>query len=332
MMAAARGTSGGKIVLAACAVLLFCVFAALGTWQVKRLQWKLDLVERVNTRVHATPVPAPGPEQWARVTAESDEYRRVRVSGKFLYEFTTPVQTTTAKGIGFWLMTPLCLADGTIVFVNRGFVPMKSGDLDKPAPPRATTTVCAPFSQAATQKQTPGSDPAGLTPASAVGGEAQQRTPGSGRSAGMHASTASQARSCAPGNPCDAPAGPTPALGLGSGVEITGLLRMPEPKGRLLRENDPAHDRWYVRDVPAIAARRNLRNVAPYFVDAPAGLEYPRDASEKPVGGLTVIAFPNNHLVYALTWFALAAMVAGGYYLVLRYEKRKTRARNAAND
>lgn len=310
MMAAPRGTSGGKIVLAACAVLLFCVFAALGTWQVKRLQWKLDLVERVNTRVHATPIPAPGPEQWARATAESDEYRRVRVSGKFLYEFTTPVQTTTAKGIGFWLMTPLCMADGTIVFVNRGFVPMKSGDLDKPAPPVAPTNVCAALVPVPTQ----------------------QRTPGSGRSAGMHASTASQARSCAPGNPCDAPAGLTPALGLGSGVEITGLLRMPEPKGRLLRENDPVHDRWYVRDVPAIAAQRNLRNVAPYFVDAPAGQEYPRDASEKPVGGLTVIAFPNNHLVYALTWFALAAMVAGGYYLVLRYEKRKTRARNAAND
>jgi surfeit locus 1 family protein len=29
------------------------------------------------------------------------------------------------------------------------------------------------------------------------------------------------------------------------------------------------------------------------------------------VGGLTVIAFPNNHLVYALTWFGLAAMLAG---------------------
>ncbi|AXA90717.1 SURF1 family protein [Massilia sp. YMA4] len=261
MMAAPRGSSGGKIVLAACAVLLFCVFAALGTWQVKRLQWKLDLIERVNSRVNAAPVPAPGPQQWARVSAASDEYRRVRVSGKFLYQYTTRVQTTTARGIGFWLMTPLCTDDG-IIFVNRGFVPMRSGDLDQPAPPSAGAEPCAG--------------------------------------------------------------------GFGPAAEVTGLLRLPEPKGRLLRENDPANERWYVRDVPAIAARRGLRNVAPYFVDAPAGQEYPMDASEKPVGGLTVIAFPNNHLVYALTWFALAAMVAGGYYLVLRYEKRRTRANDEA--
>jgi len=47
--------------------------------------------------------------------------------------------------------------------------------------------------------------------------------------------------------------------------------------------------------------------VAPFFIDAdatpnPGGL---------PVGGLTVISFPNNHLVYALTWFTLALMLAG---------------------
>jgi surfeit locus 1 family protein len=29
------------------------------------------------------------------------------------------------------------------------------------------------------------------------------------------------------------------------------------------------------------------------------------------VGGLTVVSFPDNHLVYALTWYALGLMVAG---------------------
>lgn len=85
---------------------------------------------------------------------------------------------------------------------------------------------------------------------------------------------------------------------------VTGLLRVTEPKGGFLRSNDPGADRWYSRDVSAIAARQGLRHTAPYFVDADAqGSGWPR-------GGLTVVSFPNNHLVYALTWFGLAALVA----------------------
>ncbi|WP_375270807.1 SURF1 family protein [Sphingomonas sp.] len=90
-----------------------------------------------------------------------------------------------------------------------------------------------------------------------------------------------------------------------AGVQrVTGLLRVTEPEGGFLRTNDPAADRWYSRDVSAIAARRALTRVAPYFVDADAG------GTGWPRGGLTVIRFPNNHLVYALTWFGLAALVA----------------------
>jgi surfeit locus 1 family protein len=40
------------------------------------------------------------------------------------------------------------------------------------------------------------------------------------------------------------------------------------------------------------------------------------------VGGLTVVAFPNNHLVYALTWFGLAALSAWGAALILRKARR----------
>lgn len=94
------------------------------------------------------------------------------------------------------------------------------------------------------------------------------------------------------------------ATGPSSPVAITGLLRTSEPKGGFLRSNDPAADRWYSRDVAAIAAKRNLGPVAPYFVDADA-----RSEPGWPRGGLTVIAFPNNHLQYALTWFAMAAVL-----------------------
>lgn len=94
---------------------------------------------------------------------------------------------------------------------------------------------------------------------------------------------------------------------------INGLLRLSEPGGGFLRSNDPANDRWYSRDVAAIAARRGLET-APYFVDADAT----PNAGGLPVGGLTVILFANNHLGYALTWFALAAMSVAGAVLVWR--------------
>ncbi|MCG2628966.1 SURF1 family protein [Bradyrhizobium sp. WYCCWR 13023] len=97
-------------------------------------------------------------------------------------------------------------------------------------------------------------------------------------------------------------------------VVVAGLLRVTEPKGGFLRDNVPQHNRWYSRDVAAIAAARDLQNVAPFFIDADAGSQ----SAGGPIGGLTVIRFPNNHLIYALTWFALAFMLAGRLFVTFR--------------
>lgn len=88
---------------------------------------------------------------------------------------------------------------------------------------------------------------------------------------------------------------------------VIGLLRLSEPGGGFLRHNIPAQNRWYSRDVTAIAAARGLQNVAPFFVDAEVDTSTPT----WPRAGLTVTHFQDNHLGYALTWFALALMVAG---------------------
>ena len=91
-------------------------------------------------------------------------------------------------------------------------------------------------------------------------------------------------------------------------VTVTGLLRLTEPGGGFLRSNDPQADRWYSRDIAAIAARRGV-TAAPYFIDADASLNRPG----QPVAGLTVIKFSDNHLVYAVTWYILALMTLGGF-------------------
>ncbi|WP_445145151.1 SURF1 family protein [Dyella sp. Tek66A03] len=247
---AVRGPRGplGLALLAAFALLLFAGFVALGTWQVKRLAWKRDLIERVDQRVHAPPAAAPGPGQWGQVTAEADEYLDVSLSGAFLHDRQTLVWAATDLGSGYWVVTPLQMADGAIVLVNRGFVP---------------TDWCALRGQCA--------------------------------------------------------AGPS------GEVTVTGLLRMSEPSV-MLRRNDPTQNRWYTRDVPAIADARGLRRVAPYFVDADAATS-PAAGGQRswPVGGLTVINFPNNHLVYLITWYLLALMVAAAAIFVGREEFRLRR-------
>jgi surfeit locus 1 family protein len=125
---------------------------------------------------------------------------------------------------------------------------------------------------------------------------------------------------------------------------VTGLLRMTEPRGGFLRHNDAAANHWYSRDVQAIAAARGLAHMAPYFVDAEAaaasagaapavsGAACPAESTMAkthaacavvPIGGLTVVTFHNSHLVYAITWYTLALMVAGAIGLGIRSETRK---------
>jgi len=107
----------------AAALALFIVLLQLGNWQVRRLAWKQDLIARVNARVHAAPIAAPGIADWPVISRASHEYLRVTVQGRWLPQHTARVQATTALGAGYWVLTPLQRDNGEIVWVNRGFVP-----------------------------------------------------------------------------------------------------------------------------------------------------------------------------------------------------------------
>lgn len=116
-------------------------------------------------------------------------------------------------------------------------------------------------------------------------------------------------------------AAPAPADGL---VTVQGLLRITEPAGGFLRANDPAQQRWYSRDVAAISRTLDLRQVAPFFVDAglPSMAVAVAPSDHWPRAGMTVVRFHNSHLVYALTWYGLAIMVVAAGWYVARYERR----------
>ncbi|WP_428981643.1 SURF1 family protein [Novosphingobium album (ex Liu et al. 2023)] len=123
-MAAARpAPRGGKARTAVLGLMLLltAAFSALSVWQVERREWKHALIAAVESRVHAAPVAAPGPEHWASLSAEHDAYRHVRVTGRFLHDRETLVRAVSDLGSGYWVITPLDTGHFTVL-VNRGFV------------------------------------------------------------------------------------------------------------------------------------------------------------------------------------------------------------------
>lgn len=116
-------------VLGLLTLFFFSVFTALGVWQLERLSWKLDLIARVNERVHAPVMPIPAEADWAAVNATDDEYRHVSARGHFLNDKEALVYASTERGPGYWVMTPLQLDSGAVVYVNRGWVPTDRKDV-----------------------------------------------------------------------------------------------------------------------------------------------------------------------------------------------------------
>jgi surfeit locus 1 family protein len=90
-------------------------------------------------------------------------------------------------------------------------------------------------------------------------------------------------------------------------VSVTGLLRLPEEKRWFTPANDAAKGAWYRRDPAEIAAALGLARAAPFVIDADAA----PNPGGLPAGGRTHLAFPNNHLQYAFTWFGLALTLVG---------------------
>ena len=97
-------------------------------------------------------------------------------------------------------------------------------------------------------------------------------------------------------------------------IDIVGMARNPlaEKPSSLVPDNDLAGNIFYWKDISAMAARSGLpagAQVLPFFIDlartdVPGGL---------PIGGVTMIDLPNNHLQYAMTWYGLAAALVGVY-------------------
>ena len=111
------------------ALIAFIVLIGLGTWQIQRKAWKEGLIAALNAQLAAPPIALPAPASWAGLDRAKNEYRRVTFSATFdnskeALLFAAPSTfRPDAEGPGYWVLTPARVADGSIVIVNRGFVP-----------------------------------------------------------------------------------------------------------------------------------------------------------------------------------------------------------------
>jgi surfeit locus 1 family protein len=112
---------------------------------------------------------------------------------------------------------------------------------------------------------------------------------------------------------------------VGGERHVVGLLRWPSAPGLFTPRPDPTHRVWYARDPVAMAKADGLGLAQPAIIDADAT----PNPGGWPRGGQTIVDIPNNHLSYALTWFALAAVLVGVYLAYHISLGRLTFARSA---
>ncbi|SCW31607.1 surfeit locus 1 family protein [Rhizobium mongolense subsp. loessense] len=212
-------------------LIALAVLVSLGTWQMERLHWKEGLIADIAQRRASAPVSLADIE---RMLASGDdiEYRPVTTTGRYVNNKERHFFATWRGQTGYYIYTPLELAGGHYLFVNRGFVPFENK-------------------------------------------EPEMRMQGQ----------------------------------LTGEQTVTGLARnkLPGKPSWLVPDNDVAKNIFYWKDLDVMAASTGLNkaSVLPFFVDAdsapnPKGL---------PIGGVTDVDLPNNHLQYAFTWYGLAAVL-----------------------
>jgi len=98
---------------------IFILLIGLGVWQIERLHWKEGLIE---ARAAALAAPTAAlPTDLA--AARGMEFRHVRATGEFLHQHEFFLGASNDAGVtGYQVVTPLRLADGAVLLVNRGWI------------------------------------------------------------------------------------------------------------------------------------------------------------------------------------------------------------------
>jgi surfeit locus 1 family protein len=229
----------GYIEATAFTIVGVAILVGLGIWQLDRKVWKENLIATLTERLSQAPANLPPRSAWPTLTQSADEYRRVTFPAEFIEGQEALVYTAGSafrpdvQGPGYWVFAPARLPGGSIVVIDRGFIPLDNKD-------------------AATHA------PQGI-------------------------------------------------------VDVVGVMRWPEQRGTFTPSDEPQKNIWYLRDHKLIADFKKWDTAAPFYIDQ----ESPVPPGGMPVPGKLRVTLPDNHLQYALTWFAMALGLAGVYVVWL---------------
>ncbi|MEV4660172.1 SURF1 family protein [Micromonospora sp. NPDC049301] len=123
------------------------IMVLLGNWQLDRYRGRTEVNERIDAGLRMTPAPltdalrAPngGAGTVGPAPAEDKVWTRITATGRYDPTNTILVRGRTVESrVGFEVLTPLVLADGTALLVDRGWVPpAPGGAMAQPTVPAA---------------------------------------------------------------------------------------------------------------------------------------------------------------------------------------------------
>ncbi len=101
-------------------------------------------------------------------------------------------------------------------------------------------------------------------------------------------------------------------------ADLTGYIRFPERAGMLTPAASPAKRLWFTRDSLEMSRLLGWGEVAPFYID----LERPVPPNGTPSPGPLHVHLKDDHMQYAITWFALAGAVVVAFFVWLRGKRR----------
>jgi surfeit locus 1 family protein len=116
------------------AIVGIAILVGLGVWQLDRKAWKENLIAAMTERLARAPADLPPRDRWPHLLQEREEFARVGFPAEFLPGQEALVYSAGSafrpdvQGPGYWVFAPARLAGGSLVIVNRGYVPLDRKD------------------------------------------------------------------------------------------------------------------------------------------------------------------------------------------------------------
>jgi surfeit locus 1 family protein len=116
------------------AIVGIAILAGLGLWQLDRKTWKENLIAAMTERLAREPADLPPRDRWGHLLQQREEFARVGFPAEFLPGEEALVYSASSafrpdvKAPGYWVFAPARLAGGSLVIINRGYVPLDRKD------------------------------------------------------------------------------------------------------------------------------------------------------------------------------------------------------------